>query len=514
MRSLVMLAALVGFRCGSALKKHAQRASMADWTARHETPSFAHSTAHGPAACPPSPSSTKHSRVRRRRPPVHASRLPCRCFSCASRRHGKRLHPIRRRATSPPEPTHSPTAPRARRSKRCAPSGLTSRSRCPSACLHSWSRAASRWPGRRACLRPLASRRTRRAAHRAQRGRALVRCRGCVARGRARRPHAGVERGPPARRGSTGTGGSAGGFGNRRLEEALSRPGTVLDALTQPCLCGSRTGRYAYPVRHLGLIHLLLFTSLRAVSGQTVAPVRREHRPWWRCSSSQPGLLATGVVTAAGQIRFVTPTFALGTTASSRERTTIATRDKAFSRLHSMRPSVRRLRWELTGTASAFGLSAAAPAFAWQGGGARAFRLVVRRRFAGVPGAMSCRTRCWAFYLRRPRGGGFARLDPLGRDELSLALAYTRPGRPHRAARRLLVMRMRSAIGRITLRPVRAVGRRRVSFAAAHGGAVAIWASGNAVLWVSIAPRLWLRAAEHSPTSRAACRRCAICPWR
>ncbi|HKN68310.1 MAG TPA: glycogen-binding domain-containing protein, partial [Gemmatimonadaceae bacterium] len=87
-------------------------------------------------------------------------------------------------------------------------------------------------------------------------------------------------------------------------------------------------------------------------------------------------------------------------------------------------PSARRFRWELTGMTSAFGLSGAAPSFAWQGVAREHATWSLGGIFAGVGGGQVAQHGV-AGGVRTAQAGGFLRIDPLGRDELSTAIAYT-----------------------------------------------------------------------------------------
>lgn len=234
-------------------------------------------------------------------------------------------------------------------------------------------------------------------------------------------------------------------------------------------------------MRYLGLIHLLLFTSLRAVSGQAVRP-REASIDVGGAVLSQPGLLTTGVATAAAQLRFATPTFTLGSNGIVARTNDERYTGQGVLSASLYAPPLRRLRWELTGTASAFGVSAAAPAFAWQTVAREHLGSSLGGVFAGVS-AGSVLEAGLRHSIFGVHAGGFARLDPLGRDELSMAVSYTRS---EQTAGDLTLPRYADAIGYWT----HALERFELSagggfrFAAKHGSAAQSWASGNAVLWV------------------------------
>ena len=78
---------------------------------------------------------------------------------------------------------------------------------------------------------------------------------------------------------------------------------------------------------------------------------------------------------------------------------------------------------------SAFGLSGAAPSFAWQAMVREHASWSLGGVFAGV-GAGQVGQHGIAGTIKTAQAGGFLRIDPLGRDELSSAYAYTDAGRP------------------------------------------------------------------------------------
>lgn len=143
---------------------------------------------------------------------------------------------------------------------------------------------------------------------------------------------------------------------------------------------------------------------------------------------SQSGLASSNVLTASGQLRYTATEFALGTNAL-----VARTPDERFTGqgvLTASRyaPASDRLRWELTGTASAFGLSGVAPSFAWQA----LAREHLRTRFGGVYAGVSTGQVDQSNVARAIAGahaGGFVRVGAEGQDELSLAAAYSDAGR-------------------------------------------------------------------------------------
>lgn len=196
---------------------------------------------------------------------------------------------------------------------------------------------------------------------------------------------------------------------------------------------------------------------------------------------SQPGLLATGVATAAAQLRIVAPTFTLGSNGI-----VARTNDQRYTGQGVLSASVyappARLRWELTGAASAFGVSAAAPAFAWQAAVREHFGSSSGGVFGGVS-AGSVMESGIGHSIFGVHAGGFARLDPLGRDELSLAVAYTRAAP---VADSIRFPRYADALGYWThkLERVELSAGGGFRFAAGHGSAAETWASGSGVLWI------------------------------
>ena len=138
----------------------------------------------------------------------------------------------------------------------------------------------------------------------------------------------------------------------------------------------------------------------------------------------QPGLTATNVVTAAGQFRVATPVSALFANAVGAR-----TSDDGYTGQGVVSGSLyaqpgQRFRWELTATGSAFGLSNAAPAFAWQGLLREHLSGSLGGAFVGVGGGQLSRSSVRGT-IGVAQTGGYLRLDDLGRDELSAALAYT-----------------------------------------------------------------------------------------
>ena len=149
----------------------------------------------------------------------------------------------------------------------------------------------------------------------------------------------------------------------------------------------------------------------------------------------QPGLAGTSVLTAAGQLAYTTATYALATNGvlavTPQERYT----GQGVLTASRYAPPAHRLRWEVTGMTSAFGLSGAAPSFAWHAMAREHASWSLGGVFAGV-GAGQIAQHGVAGTIETAQAGGFLRIDPLGQDELSTALAYTDAGRPIAGAAR------------------------------------------------------------------------------
>jgi hypothetical protein len=171
----------------------------------------------------------------------------------------------------------------------------------------------------------------------------------------------------------------------------------------------------------------LVVIAARVGTGQSITPVTDASIELGGAYLRQPGLTANGVLTAAAQYRYAGPEFVVGTNGII-----AMTPDSRFSGqgllTASRYASARhRLRWELTGTGSAFGVSTLAPSFAWQGVAREHLALSLGGIFAGVSGGTVAQAGVGRPILGA-QAGGFVRLDPLGIDELSAALALTDAG--------------------------------------------------------------------------------------
>jgi hypothetical protein len=178
-------------------------------------------------------------------------------------------------------------------------------------------------------------------------------------------------------------------------------------------------------VRRLGLAGLLLLASVaRPSRGQTLLPVTTGNIDLGAAFLRQPGLEATRVFTVGGQLAYTTATSSLSSNGvlavTPQERYT----GQGVLTASRYAPAAQRFRWELTGMTSAFGLSGVAPSFAWQAMAREHATWSLGGVFAGVGGGQVAQHGI-AGAVRTAQAGGFLRIDPLGRDELSAAVAYT-----------------------------------------------------------------------------------------
>ncbi|HEY2377821.1 MAG TPA: glycogen-binding domain-containing protein [Gemmatimonadaceae bacterium] len=191
--------------------------------------------------------------------------------------------------------------------------------------------------------------------------------------------------------------------------------------------------------------------------------------------------LSNGVLTASGQLRYLTPQFALTMNGiAARTPNDLYSGQGVLSASRYAAPS-QRLRWELGGMASAFGLSNAAPSLGWQ--------LLAREHFTGSLGGVFLGAAGGAVTqsnvsrrVLNAHTGGYVFLDPLGHDELSIALAFTDAGM---RADTGLLDRYGDAIGYWTHRngPVELLlggGLRAVSIRQSQYQS---WGSASIVLW-------------------------------
>lgn len=197
----------------------------------------------------------------------------------------------------------------------------------------------------------------------------------------------------------------------------------------------------------------------------------------------QPGLTATNVLTGAGQFRLATPASALFANGVGARTSDDRYTGQGVLTASIYAPPAQRYRWEITATGSAFGLSNAAPAFAWQGLVREHLTGSLGGAFVGIGTGELTRDGVWRG-IQVAQTGGYLRLDDLGRDELSAALAYTSSGR---TTDTLGNVRYADAVGYWTHR----AGILELS---AGGGvrfdqephlAGQAWASTNATLWMT-----------------------------
>lgn len=236
-------------------------------------------------------------------------------------------------------------------------------------------------------------------------------------------------------------------------------------------------------MRLLRLTGLLLLASVaRRSRGQALPPVTAGSLDLGAAFLRQPALEATNVLTAAGQLGYTTETYAL--TSNGVVAVTPQDRYTGQGVLTGSRyaPVASRFRWELTGMTSAFGLSGAAPSFAWQAVAREHATWSLGGVFVGVGGGQVAQ-HGFAGTIGTAQAGGFLRIDPLGQDELSTAFAYTNAGRPIAGAARV---RYSDVLGYWSHRgdwielTVGTGVRSRLT-----DGVVETWGSGSAALWLS-----------------------------
>lgn len=197
----------------------------------------------------------------------------------------------------------------------------------------------------------------------------------------------------------------------------------------------------------------------------------------------QPGLAGTSVLTLAGQLAYTTATYAL----ASNGVLAVTPQDRYTGQgvftASRYAPAARRLRWEVTGMTSAFGLSGVAPSYAWQAVAREHASWSLGGVFAGV-GAGQIAQHGVAATIETAQAGGFLRIDPLGRDELSTAFAYTAAGRPIAGAARARYM---DVVGYWSHRGewIEASLGVGVRSDLPSDSLVGSWASGTAALWLS-----------------------------
>jgi len=198
----------------------------------------------------------------------------------------------------------------------------------------------------------------------------------------------------------------------------------------------------------------------------------------------QPGLAATSVVTAASQLAYTAATYSLATdgvlAVTPQDRYT--GQGVLTGSLYA--PVERRFRWELTGVTSAFGLSGAAPSFAWQAMAREHAAWSLGGIFAGLGGGQVAQ-HGFPGSIRTAQAGGFLRLDPLGRDELSAAYGYSDAGRPGVA--RVEHARYSDVVAYWAHRGEWIDLSLGVGARSRHpgGNPVESWAAGSAALWLS-----------------------------
>jgi hypothetical protein len=141
----------------------------------------------------------------------------------------------------------------------------------------------------------------------------------------------------------------------------------------------------------------------------------------------QPGLATTNVLTAAGQVRYLTNVSEL--VAAGVGAMTPEDRFTGQALLSASRyaPATERWRWEVAGAGSAFGLSGESPAFGWQLLAREHLTSSLGGVFVGAGGGQVIRESI-ARRVITGHTGGYLRIGALGQDELSGAIAYTDAG--------------------------------------------------------------------------------------
>ena len=228
---------------------------------------------------------------------------------------------------------------------------------------------------------------------------------------------------------------------------------------------------------------VLLVTIARVSNGQAFHGLVDGYLDLGGAVLRQPGLTATNVLTAAAQFRYATQTFALATNGVAAKTPDERFTGQGIVSASRYSPSTERFRWELTGTGSAFGLSNAAPAFAWQA--------LAREHYGGSVGGAYL----GGAYGRVARGGfsrevatahtgGYLRFDALGTDELSAAIAYTDAGR---APDSLVRVRYVDAVGFMTHRTrwLELSGGAGVRLSEVRGDPAEQWAAATAAVWLN-----------------------------
>jgi hypothetical protein len=196
----------------------------------------------------------------------------------------------------------------------------------------------------------------------------------------------------------------------------------------------------------------------------------------------QPGLATTHVVTLGGQARFAAPTYALSASGVAARTPEDRYTGQGVISASRYAPPSRRLRWELAATASAFGVSDAAPALGWQVLAREHLGWSLGGVFVGAAGGAVVQDG-----ISRPvvtaHTGGFFRFDALGRDELSGALAFTHAGTAPDSVGR---PRYADAIGYWTHRagPVELVAGGGLRMNGSHRSGVLSWGTASAVFWI------------------------------
>ena len=189
-------------------------------------------------------------------------------------------------------------------------------------------------------------------------------------------------------------------------------------------------------MRRLSDISLLIILLARAAHGQSTRGAASGSVDFGGALLSQPGLNTSGVGTIAGQFRYLTPESELsgnGIAACSGD-------DRCTGQgiLYGSRyaPADERLRWELGGSGSAFGVSNAGPAYGWQVLAREHLMYSLGGLFAGVSAGSVGSGGSWHRVVSG-HVGGFVHFDARRDRELSGAIVYTDAGIPADSSRPL-----------------------------------------------------------------------------
>ena len=139
----------------------------------------------------------------------------------------------------------------------------------------------------------------------------------------------------------------------------------------------------------------------------------------------QPDLPGSSVLTLGSQLHYAGVRAALGASGIAARTPEDRFTGQGVISASAYAPASRRFRWELAASATAFGVSDAPSTVGWQLWAREHVALGAGGLFAGVGATETARERRrWPGWVGQ--AGGFLRLDPLGADELSAAVSFTR----------------------------------------------------------------------------------------